>query len=136
MEQECPLSQLPADRDNYGVHNLAASIDPNRPYKLSPEESLSINTLLVILTRQDTVTKRKREWEDREAELEHVNQMCKTALRHLDDKVLGESHPEVLEKLEAFRNRVADAKSEHKEAIREFCNEKQRQRNQRIHNPR
>ncbi|KAM5440960.1 hypothetical protein MferCBS31731_004099 [Microsporum ferrugineum] len=116
--------------------SISASIDPNRPYKLSPEESLSINTLLVILTRQDTVTKRKREWEDREAELEHVNQMCKTALRHLDDKVLGESHPEVLEKLEAFRNRVADAKSEHKEAIREFCNEKQRQRNQRIHNPR
>ncbi|KAM5486082.1 hypothetical protein MaudMau93_005156 [Microsporum audouinii] len=121
MEQECPLSQLPADRDTAAC-SISASIDPNRPYKLSPEESLSINTLLVILTRQDTVTKRKREWEDREAELEHVNQMCKTALRHLDDKVLGESHPEVLEKLEAFRNRVADAKSEHKEAIREFCN--------------
>ncbi|EEH48168.2 uncharacterized protein PADG_04252 [Paracoccidioides brasiliensis Pb18] len=89
--------------------SMSASIDPNRPYKLSPEESRSLNNLPIVLARQDTVKKRKQELEDREAELERVNKVCKTAFGHLDDKALAESHPEVLEKLELFRDRAAEA---------------------------
>ncbi|EDN07431.1 conserved hypothetical protein [Histoplasma mississippiense (nom. inval.)] len=112
--------------------SMSASIDPNRPYKLSPEESRSLNYLPVVRGRQDTVQKRKREWEDREAELERANRVCKTSLGHLDDRVLAESNPEVLERLEVFRDRTAEAKSEHNKATRELRNKKQRQRNRQI----
>ncbi|EDN03747.1 conserved hypothetical protein [Histoplasma mississippiense (nom. inval.)] len=112
--------------------SMSASIDPNRPYKLSPEESRSLNYLPVVRGRQDTVQKRKREWEDREAELERANRVCKTSLGHLDDRVLAESNPEVLERLEVFHDRTAEAKSEHNKATRELRNEKQRQRNRQI----
>ncbi|EDN05279.1 conserved hypothetical protein [Histoplasma mississippiense (nom. inval.)] len=112
--------------------SMSASIDPNRPYKLSPEESRSLNYLPVVLGRQDTVQKRKRELDDREAELERANKVCKTALGHLDDRVLAESNPEVLERLEVFRDRTAEAKSVYNSAVRELRNEKQRQRNRRI----
>lgn len=37
--------------------SLSASIDPDRPYKLSPEESKSLNELPVVRARQDTVKK-------------------------------------------------------------------------------
>ncbi|KAH2185544.1 hypothetical protein KXW59_000839, partial [Aspergillus fumigatus] len=40
--------------------SLSASIDPDQPYKLSPEESKSLNELPVVRARQDTVNKRKR----------------------------------------------------------------------------
>ncbi|PGH03429.1 hypothetical protein AJ80_08677 [Polytolypa hystricis UAMH7299] len=112
--------------------SMSASIDPNRPYKLSPEESQSLNYLPAVLARKDTVTKRKRELENREAELERANKVCQTAFGTLDDKALAESNPEVLEKLELFRDRTADAKSAHNGAVRELRNEKQRQRNQQI----
>ncbi|EDN09613.1 conserved hypothetical protein [Histoplasma mississippiense (nom. inval.)] len=112
--------------------SMSASIDPNRPYKLSPEESWSLNYLPAVRGRQDTVQKRKREWEDREAELARANRVCKTSLGHLDDRVLAESNPEVLERLEVFRDRTTEAKSEHNKATRELRNEKQRQRNRQI----
>ncbi|EDN03055.1 predicted protein [Histoplasma mississippiense (nom. inval.)] len=112
--------------------SMSASIDPNRLYKLSPEESRSLNYLSVVRGRQDTVQKRKREWEDHEAELEHVNRVCKTSLGHLDNRVLAESNPEVLERLEVFRDQTAEAKSEHNKATCELHNKKQRQRNRQI----
>ncbi|EEH42581.2 uncharacterized protein PADG_07401 [Paracoccidioides brasiliensis Pb18] len=112
--------------------SMSASIDPNRPFKLSPEESRSLKYLPVVLGRQDTVQKRKRELDDCEAELERANKVCKTALGHLDDRVLAESNPEVLERLEVFRDRTAEAKSVYNSAVRELRNEKQRQRNRRI----
>lgn len=40
--------------------SLSASIDPDQPYKLSPEESKSLNELPVVYAQQDTVNKRKR----------------------------------------------------------------------------
>ncbi|OJD20116.1 hypothetical protein ACJ73_08553, partial [Blastomyces percursus] len=116
--------QVDVDVDAQGIVRRTGS---QTALKLSPEESRSLNYLPVVLGRQDTVQKRKRELDDREAELERANKVCKTALGHLDDIVLAESNPEVLERLEVFRYRTAEAKSVYNSAVRELRNEKQRQ---------
>ncbi|THC96956.1 hypothetical protein EYZ11_003564 [Aspergillus tanneri] len=46
------------------------------PYRLSAEESSSLNDLPVVHARQDTVNKRKRKWEDQKAEWERANLAC------------------------------------------------------------
>ncbi|KMP10241.1 hypothetical protein CIRG_09922 [Coccidioides immitis RMSCC 2394] len=99
---------------------------------LSPEESRSLNYLPVVLGRQDTVQKRKQELDDHEAKLEHANKVCKTALGHLDNRVLAESNPEVLERLEVFHDQTAEAKSVYNRAVHELHNKKQQQWNQQI----
>ncbi|KGQ00969.1 hypothetical protein PAAG_12342 [Paracoccidioides lutzii Pb01] len=71
---------------------------------LYPEESRSLKYLSVVLDQQDTIQKCKWELDDHEVKLEYVNKVCKTALEHLDDRVLAESNPEVLERLEVFHN--------------------------------
>ncbi|EDN05363.1 conserved hypothetical protein [Histoplasma mississippiense (nom. inval.)] len=142
--------------------SMSASIDSNRPYKLSPEESRSLNYLPVVLGRQATVRKRKRDLEDREAELERANKVLSTLRilyensdngqpfsphfmsknRIIRGEVMGRVEPPwgldttkgvtMLERLEVFCDRVREAKSEHNGSIRELRNEKQRQRNRRI----
>lgn len=106
--------------------SFSASIDPNRPFKLSAEESKSINKLPVVLARQEKVNKRKQKWEDSEAKLLHFNMAisqrfkdCKPSLR-------------LQEKLELLEDRTIEAKQRYKIAGRELRNEKQRQRNRRI----
>ncbi|OJD27056.1 hypothetical protein ACJ73_01562 [Blastomyces percursus] len=109
--------------------SMSASIDPNRPYKLSTEESPSINFLPAVLALQDTVSKRKQEWEDRKAKLECADVAYQAAFGHLDKEVLSEYHFKLLEKLELFRDGTMDAKHKYSRAVRELRNEKQRQRN-------
>ncbi|EEH36516.2 hypothetical protein PAAG_06934 [Paracoccidioides lutzii Pb01] len=99
---------------------------------LSTEESRSLNFLSVVLARQDTVNKRKQEWEDRKAKLEQANIAYQTAFGHLDKEALSEYHFQLLEKLALFQDRIVDAKHKHNRAVRELRNEKQRQRTQRI----
>ncbi|OJD27370.1 hypothetical protein ACJ73_01234 [Blastomyces percursus] len=121
--------QVDVDVDAQGIVRKTGS---QTAFKLSPEESRSLNYLPVVLGRQDTVQKRKRELDDREAELERANKVCKTALGHLDGRVLADSNPEVLERLEVFRYRTAEAKSVYNSAVSELRTEKQRERNRRI----
>ncbi|RJE22917.1 hypothetical protein PHISCL_04765 [Aspergillus sclerotialis] len=88
--------------------SLSASIDPDRPYKLSPEESKSLNELPVVRARQDTADKRN----------------------HLDDEAVPNHH--LRAKLELLQDRTTEAKRKYNKAVRELRNEKQRQRNRRI----
>ncbi|EDN08178.1 predicted protein [Histoplasma mississippiense (nom. inval.)] len=124
--------QVDVDMDAQGIVRKTGSQTALVRFACSMKESRSLNSLPVVLGRQATVRKRKRDLEDREAELERANKVCKTAFGHLDDRVLAESNPEVLEKLEIFCDRVAEAKSEHNRSICELRNEKQQQRNRRI----
>ncbi|KAI3017333.1 hypothetical protein CBS147347_10329 [Aspergillus niger] len=106
--------------------SFSASIDPNRPFKLSAAESKSINKLPVVLARQEKVNKRKQKWENSEAKLlrfkmavSHRLKDCKRGLR-------------LQKKLEILQDRMMEAKRRYNIAHRELRNEKQRQRNQRI----
>jgi len=63
--------------------SLSASIDPDRMYKLSPEESKSLSELLVVRKRQDTVNK------DRKAKLDRAIMACQAAFGYFDEGVLS-----------------------------------------------
>ncbi|OJJ89076.1 uncharacterized protein ASPGLDRAFT_30803 [Aspergillus glaucus CBS 516.65] len=95
--------------------SLSASIDPDRLYKFSPEESKSLSELPVVRTRQDTVNKGKRKWEDRKTKLDRAIMACQAAFGYFDEG-----------------DRMMEAKRKYNKAVRELCNEKQRQRNRRI----
>ncbi|EDN04835.1 conserved hypothetical protein [Histoplasma mississippiense (nom. inval.)] len=112
--------------------SMSASIDPNRPYKLSAEESRSINLLPEVLARQDTVNKRKQEWEDCKARLERANTAFQAHFGHLNKEELSKNHSQLLGKLENLQDRTMDAKHKYNRAVRELRNEKQRQRNRLI----
>ncbi|KAL4980902.1 hypothetical protein BDW66DRAFT_163934 [Aspergillus desertorum] len=106
--------------------SFSASIDPDRPFRLSAEESKSLNKLPVVLTRQEKVNKYKQKWEDCKAKLQRANMAashcvedCKPDLR-------------LQKKLELLEDRTMEAKRRYNIAIRELRNEKQRQRNRRI----
>ncbi|KAL3428649.1 hypothetical protein BDV09DRAFT_204143 [Aspergillus tetrazonus] len=106
--------------------SFSASIDPDRPFRLSAEESKSLNKLPAVLARQEKVNKRKQKWEDCKAKLQHANMAashcgedCKPDLR-------------LQKKLELLEDRTMEAKRRYNIAIRELRNEKQRQRSQRI----
>ncbi|KAL2366217.1 hypothetical protein RJZ56_000865 [Blastomyces dermatitidis] len=120
--------QVDVDVDTQGIIRKTGS----QTALLSSEESRSLNYLSVVLGWQDTVQKRKRELDDCEAELECANKVCKTALGHLDNRVLAESNPEVLKRLEVFHDQTAEAKSVYNSAVRELRNKKQQQQNQQI----
>ncbi|KMU77074.1 hypothetical protein CISG_06112 [Coccidioides immitis RMSCC 3703] len=105
--------------------SMSASIDPNQPYKLSTEESRSINLLPEVLARQDTVNKRKQEWEDCKARLERANTAFQAHFGHLNKEELSKYHSQLLEKLENLQDRTMDAKHKYNRAVRELRNEKQ-----------
>nr|KMM69757.1 hypothetical protein CPAG_06071 [Coccidioides posadasii RMSCC 3488] len=112
--------------------SMSASINPNQPYKLTPEESRSINFLPEVLERQATVKQHKKDWADRKADLETANRVCKTVFGHIDPELLAESNTQVLEKLEIFQDRVTEAKAAYNDSVRQLQNKKQRQRNRQI----
>ncbi|KAH1593775.1 hypothetical protein KXX44_007968, partial [Aspergillus fumigatus] len=112
--------------------SLSASIDPDRPYKLSPEESKSLNELPVVRARQDTVNKRKRKWEDRKAKLSRAMAVCQATFGHLGEGAPSRLHRQLRQKLESLEDRTIEAKRRYNKAVRELRNEKQRQRNRRI----
>ncbi|KAI1934754.1 hypothetical protein LOZ66_005609 [Ophidiomyces ophidiicola] len=112
--------------------SMSASIDPNRPYKLTPEESRSINFLPEVLERQAAVKQRERDWADRKADLETANRVCKAVFGHVDPELLAESNAQMLEKMEFFQDQVTEAKAAYNDSVRQLRNEKQRQRNQQI----
>ncbi|KAL4928045.1 DUF3435 domain-containing protein [Aspergillus undulatus] len=88
--------------------SLSASIDPDRPYWLSTDESKSLNQLPEIRKRQQAVVERKE-----------------------NDKI-STGRLRQQEKLELFQDRVVEAKRKYNQSVRELRNEKQRQRNRRI----
>ncbi|KAL4899407.1 hypothetical protein BDW74DRAFT_163598 [Aspergillus multicolor] len=102
--------------------SFSASIDPDRPFKLSAEESKSLNMLPVVLARQEKVNKRKQKWESCKAKLQHANHSFKDCNQNL----------QVQEKLELLDDRTMETKRRYNIAVRELRNEKQRQRNRRI----
>lgn len=112
--------------------SLSASIDPDRPYRLSTEESKSLNNLPEVRARQDAASERKLKWEDRKAKLERANLACQAAFGHLDEGTLSKHHRQLQEKLELFQDQMVEAKKMYNKAVREVRNEKQRQRNRRI----
>ncbi|ODH16246.1 hypothetical protein ACO22_06374 [Paracoccidioides brasiliensis] len=67
--------------------SMSASIDPNRPYKLSPEESRSLNNLPIVLARQDTVKKRKSGSEHRRAVRELRNEKQRQRIRRIRENL-------------------------------------------------
>ena len=105
-------------------------IDPDRPYKLSPEESKSLNELSVVCARQDTVDRRKQKWDDYRAKLDRANMACQAAFGHLDDGAVRKHH--LRAKVEILQDRTIEAKRRYNKAVRELRNEKQRQRSRRI----
>ena len=111
--------------------SLSASIDPDRPYKLSPGESKSLNELPVVRARQETVKNRKQKWDDRKAKLDRANMACQAAFGHLVEGAIPKHH-HLHEKLELFQDRTMEAKRRCNKAVRELRNEKQRQRNRRV----
>ena len=110
--------------------SLSASIDLNRPYKLSSEESKSLNWLPVIRARQDTVNKHKWKWNDCKAKLDHASMACQAAFGHLDEGALSKQYHHIWEKLELFQDQTMEAKQKYDKSVCELCNEKQQQRNQ------
>jgi hypothetical protein len=111
--------------------SLSASIDPDRPFKLSPKESKSLNELPVVLARQETVKKRKQKWDDRKVKLDRANMACQAAFGHVEGAVPKHYH-QLRAKLELFQDRTMEAKRRYNKAVRELRNEKQRQRNRRV----
>ena len=105
--------------------SLSASIDLNRPHKLSPEEFKSLNWLPVVRARQDTVNKRKRTWDDCKAKLDCASMAWQTAFGHLDEGALSKHHCHLQEKLELFQDQTMEAKRKYNKAVCELCNEKQ-----------
>ncbi|EEH33155.2 hypothetical protein PAAG_04208 [Paracoccidioides lutzii Pb01] len=71
--------------------------------------------------------KHKQKLNDCEAELECVNKMCKTALEHLDDRVLAEFNLKMLKRLKIFCDQTAEVKSVYNSIVHELHNEKQQQ---------
>ncbi|KAL2810116.1 hypothetical protein BDW59DRAFT_155642, partial [Aspergillus cavernicola] len=112
--------------------SFSASIDPDRPFKLSTQESKSLNKLPVVLARQDKVNKRKQKWEDRKSKLECANMTCQAALGDLEEGALSKHHRRLREKQEVLTEQTMEAKRRYNIALRELRNEKQRQRNRRI----
>jgi hypothetical protein len=102
--------------------SFSASIDPDRPFSLSPEEFKSLNELPVVLARQEKVNKRKQKWEDCKAKLQHANHTFKDCKQNL----------RVQEKLELLEDRTMEVRRRYNIAVHELRNEKQRQRNRRI----
>ncbi|EAS30331.2 uncharacterized protein CIMG_05810 [Coccidioides immitis RS] len=98
--------QVDVDVDAQGIVRKTGS----QTAFLSAEESRSLNYLPVVLGWQDTVQKCKQELKNHEAELECANEVCKSALGHLDNRALAESNPDVLVRLEVFRDQTAEAK--------------------------
>ncbi|KMU91766.1 hypothetical protein CIHG_09639 [Coccidioides immitis H538.4] len=84
--------QVDVDVDAQGIVRKTGS----QTAFLSAEESRSLNYLPVVLGWQDTVQKCKQELKNHEAELECANEVCKSALGHLDNRALAESNPDVL----------------------------------------
>lgn len=112
--------------------SLSASIDPNRPYKLSPEESRSLNELPVVRERQDTVTKRKQKWDDRKVKLDRATAAYQSSHGHDVEGAIPQNHHHLKAKLDHLHDRAMEAKRKYNKAVRELRNEKQRQRNRRI----
>lgn len=112
--------------------SFSASIDPDRPFKLSAEESRSLNKLPEVLARQDRVNERKRRWEHRKAKLECANMACQAAFGDLEEEVLSNHHSKLREKQEVLTEQTVEAKRKYNIAVRELRNEKQRQRNRQI----
>ncbi|KUL81576.1 hypothetical protein ZTR_09852, partial [Talaromyces verruculosus] len=100
--------------------SLSASIDPNRPYKLSTEESRSINDLPAVRARQDTVHRRKRKWDAQAAKYERYRISCKALFGHLDEGALSKRQAKrqrrLQEKLEVSHGRTMEAKRRHNRA--------------------
>jgi hypothetical protein len=84
--------------------SLSASIDPNRPFfGLSPEKSKSLNMLPKGCARQDTVTRRKQEWNDRKAKFERACMACHARFGSLDEVTVSKYHRPLWEKLQRFQ---------------------------------
>ncbi|GMG38731.1 unnamed protein product [Aspergillus oryzae] len=112
--------------------SLSASIDPDRPFWLSAEESKSLNQLPAVRERQKTVNERKRKWVDRKAKLDRVTQACQASFGPLNAGALTGRHRQLQVKLQHLQDRTLEAKRKYNASIRELRNEKQRQRNRRI----
>ncbi|KAL4923019.1 DUF3435 domain-containing protein [Aspergillus undulatus] len=112
--------------------SLSASIDPDRPYKLSPEESKSLNELPVVRARQDILKKRKQKWDDRKTKFDRAHMAFQATFSHFVEGALTKRHHHLKAKLELYQDRMMEAKRRYNKAIRELRNEKQRQRNRRI----
>lgn len=112
--------------------SLSASIDPDRPFKLSPEESLSLNELPAVREKQDLAELRKRKWEKLQAKLEYATNVFE---KHFITGKPGNSSEKLKdweEKLTALEDRVVQANYKKNRAVRDLRSEKQRQRNKRI----
>ncbi|KAJ5346269.1 hypothetical protein N7452_004273 [Penicillium brevicompactum] len=112
--------------------SLSASIDPDRPFKLSTEESRSLNDLPVVREEQGKVDERKRKWEDRQAKSECAEQAYQTTFGHFEEGTISEHQHKSQKKLRAVQDRAVEAKRKFNRALRELRNQKQRQRNKRI----
>ena len=103
--------------------SLSASIDPDRPYRLSAKESKSLNDLPEVRVRRDTIDEGGR------IEKPSWNApiwLIKSSFGH-DEGALSENHRQLREKLELFQDRTVEAKTRYNKAVRELHNEKQRQ---------
>jgi hypothetical protein len=112
--------------------SMSASIDPDRPFKLSPEESRSLNELPMVLAQQEKVNERKRKWDYRQANLERANRAHQAACGTSHHGISSEHQCQLQGKVCTIEDRALDAKRKFNKAVRELRNEKQRQRNKRI----
>lgn len=112
--------------------SLSASIDPDRPYWLSADESKSLNQLPEISKRQQVVVERKEKWKNRESELACATLVLRASFGQLSDEARTYRSRQLQEKIEDLQDRVLEAKRKYNKSVREVRNEKQRQRNRRI----
>ncbi|KAJ5640364.1 uncharacterized protein N7484_008226 [Penicillium longicatenatum] len=107
--------------------SLSATIDPDRPYKLSTMESLSINDLPVIRELEKKASMRKKKLQDVQAKLK-----CIDRVREPNEERLLIDQRQLEEKQVVYHTRAKEALRRLHRANREVRNEKQRQRNKRI----
>ncbi|KAJ5730173.1 uncharacterized protein N7483_004681 [Penicillium malachiteum] len=87
---------------------FSVSIDLDRPFKLSPKESLSLDKLPVILARQEKVNKRKRNYKQKlqlitEQTIES-KERYDISIRDLRNKKQQQRNQQIRENLEQYRN--------------------------------
>ena len=112
--------------------SLSASIDPDRPYKLSKEESRSLNELPVVQAQQAKVDERKQKWEDRRTRWERADRVHQAHFGHQEGRSPFECQRPMQEDPRSLQDRAMKAKRRFNKAVRDLRSKKQQLRNQRI----
>lgn len=112
--------------------SLRASIDPDRPFWLSTEESLSLNELPEIRKWQYKVNESRRNWQHLQKKSDIARQAYQRFCENVKDRGVCGAKEQLQETMEMSEDQTLEAKQILNKVQRQLRNEKQRQRNKRI----